>query len=141
MKRTPLTEYPLQGRYGKGVVALPAKYLAQTGKLVAARVVDESDDVGLATSSGATVRVRAGAVGVAGRALRGSPMPGLRASERVIAMVSVAGRAAAEGEVPVKNPKPKSAPRAKKAAAGRSSPKRATKKLQALASKSKRRAR
>ena len=51
-KRTPLAEYPLQGRYGKGVVALPAKYLAQTGKLVAATVVAEGDDLGVATSSG-----------------------------------------------------------------------------------------
>ncbi|HNT04785.1 MAG TPA: DNA gyrase subunit A [Anaerolineae bacterium] len=114
-KRTPLAEYPLQGRYGKGVVALPAKYLAQTGKLAAATVVAEGDDLGVATSSGATIRTAAGTVGVAGRALRGSPLRGLRSSERVIAMVAVPGRAQTAGASPASKAKPEPATRVKKA--------------------------
>lgn len=97
-KRTPLTEYPSQGRYGKGVVALPTKYFAQTGKLVAARVVQDGDEVGFAMSSGASVRIRAGGINAAGRALRGLALPGLRASERVLAMVSVPGQSHVAGD-------------------------------------------
>jgi DNA gyrase subunit A len=88
-KRTQLSEYPVQGRYGKGVLTVAPKSLAHTGRLVGACVVTETHDIGIASSSGSTFRLKAREIAMASRSARGVGAAALRASERVIGMVSV----------------------------------------------------
>jgi DNA gyrase subunit A len=53
-KRTPVTEYPVQGRGGKGV--LTAKIVTRRGGLVGALAVSETDELFAITSNGGVIR-------------------------------------------------------------------------------------
>jgi len=53
-KRTPIEEYPVQGRGGKGV--LTAKITERRGGLVGAVVIDEDDELFAITSNGGVIR-------------------------------------------------------------------------------------
>jgi DNA gyrase subunit A len=53
-KRTPVTEYPVQGRGGKGV--LTAKIVTRRGGLVGALTVSETDELFAITSNGGVIR-------------------------------------------------------------------------------------
>jgi DNA gyrase subunit A len=55
-KRTPLEEFPLQGRHGGGVRAIDKAKLAQTGRTVTARVVLEDDEVAIISADGVMLR-------------------------------------------------------------------------------------
>ena len=59
-KRTPVDEYPLQGRGGKGV--LTARIVSTRGGLVGALVVKPEDEVYAITSNGGVIRTSAGEV-------------------------------------------------------------------------------
>ena len=69
-KRTALSDFPAQRRYGVGVVA--AKVSSRTGQVVAADVVAKGDKVLLVSAKGATTRVKVSAVRRMGRAAGGS---------------------------------------------------------------------
>jgi DNA gyrase subunit A len=82
-KRTPLTEYPTKGRYGSGVVALHQKHLAQTGPIVAARVVKLEDEVTIITAEGMVLRARVESFPQQGRTARGKQVMALHAEDTV----------------------------------------------------------
>jgi DNA gyrase subunit A len=56
-KRTPIKEYAVQGRYTKGVSTL-GRDPARGGVIVAARVVNEDDDVTIISANGMVLRSR-----------------------------------------------------------------------------------
>jgi DNA gyrase subunit A len=68
-KRTPLDEFPTHGRYGQGVIAM--RLTPKTGKIVATRVVKDSDDVMMMTTSGMIVRLSVKDISQQGRAAQG----------------------------------------------------------------------
>jgi len=68
-KRTPISEYPVQGRGGKGVLTL--QYDEKRGRLVGARIVDISDELFAITSTGDVIRTGAKQVRKAGRQTKG----------------------------------------------------------------------
>src|SRR5690606_9124546 len=68
-KRTPIEDYPVQGRGGKGVLTL--QYDERRGKLVAALIVDAEDELFAITSSGGVIRTAAKQVRKAGRQTKG----------------------------------------------------------------------
>ena len=68
-KRTPISEYPVQGRGGKGVLTL--QYDEKRGRLVGALIVDISDELFAITSTGDVIRTGAKQVRKAGRQTKG----------------------------------------------------------------------
>jgi len=68
-KRTPLSRFPTQGRYGKGVVA--ARLSARTGSLVGAVAAGAKDTLLVTTARGQVRRVSAGSLASAGRTAQG----------------------------------------------------------------------
>ncbi len=69
-KRTPIDEYPCQGRGGGGVIT--AKVTDKTGRVVAARVVSERDsDLVVISASGVVICTDVSKIKTAGRATQG----------------------------------------------------------------------
>ncbi|MGQ0774227.1 MAG: DNA gyrase C-terminal beta-propeller domain-containing protein, partial [Pseudonocardiales bacterium] len=68
-KRTPLEDYPVQGRGGKGVLTI--QFDPRRGKLVGALIVDIDDELYAITSSGGVIRTTAKEVRKAGRQTKG----------------------------------------------------------------------
>ena len=70
-KRTPLEDYSAKGRATSGNFTINPKALKEIGKIAAARVVQEADDLTIMTSNGVTLRMKVKEVKEAGRATRG----------------------------------------------------------------------
>jgi DNA gyrase subunit A len=70
-KRTSLSEYPVKGRATGGVAAINKDALTKIGRISAARVVQEADDLTIISASGVVLRTRVKEISVSGRASRG----------------------------------------------------------------------
>lgn len=68
-KRTPLEDFPTQGRYGQGVMAM--RLSPKTGRIIATRVVRDNDDILIVTTSGMVTRMAAREISQQGRAASG----------------------------------------------------------------------
>jgi DNA gyrase/topoisomerase IV subunit A len=100
-KRTPIEEHPVQGRGGKGMMAI--QYDMRRGRLVGALTVN-GGDVYAKTTGGAVLRIAATQVRKAGRQTKGVRLVNLAVGDTLLAIaptreaVAIAGqRAAAEG--------------------------------------------
>ena len=69
-KRTPLEQYPVKGRHGGGVRTIADRY-AETGPIVAARVVQPEDEITLITANGIALRTSVESIRVVGRSTLG----------------------------------------------------------------------
>jgi DNA gyrase subunit A len=96
-KRTLLSEYPAKGRHGGGVVTLHQKYIAQTGIIVAARVVGLQDQVTLITTEGVALRTDVASFPEQGRTARGKRIMDLQDQDTVISLARLEGDTS-EGE-------------------------------------------
>ena len=83
-KRTPIAEYPRQGRGGKGV--LTAKIVSTRGRLAGALVVVPDDQLFAITSNGGVIRTTAGQVRRAGRQTMGVRLIALESGVTVVAV-------------------------------------------------------
>ena len=70
-KRTPVKEYKVQARGGKGLLTYDKSKFKKTGHLVGAIVVDDDDEVLLINSEGTIIRIKAKEVSKLGRATQG----------------------------------------------------------------------
>jgi DNA gyrase subunit A len=98
-KRTPIDEYPRQGRGGGGVIT--AKVTDKTGRVVAARVISESDsDLMVISASGVVIRIDVSKIKTAGRATQGVILMNLNEGDTVVAVSATNGKKleAANGE-------------------------------------------
>jgi DNA gyrase subunit A len=68
-KRTPVAEYPRHGRGTQGVIAIQTT--ERNGKLVAAVLVDEADEVMLVSTGGVLIRTAAAQISKMGRSTQG----------------------------------------------------------------------
>jgi len=93
-KRTPIEEYPVQGRGGQGV--LTAKLTDDRGGLVGALIVDTGDEVFAITSGGGVIRTRSDEVRPTSRATMGVRLINLGDGD---AVVGVTRNAEATSEV------------------------------------------
>lgn len=86
-KRTALTEYPVKSRATRGVTTLNEKYIPKTGRISAARVVQESDEVTMISANGVVLRLRIKDISISGRASRGTHIMNI-ASEDTLASIA-----------------------------------------------------
>jgi DNA gyrase subunit A len=88
-KRTPLPEYPVQGRGGQGVITL--KVVAKTGKLIGLSCVLGEEELFVLSERGVLIRTQVGQVSSYGRSSQGVTIMRLGEGDRVVsAMVMLA---------------------------------------------------
>ncbi|MFT5727535.1 MAG: DNA gyrase subunit A [Desulforhopalus sp.] len=87
-KRSPIDEYRLQKRGGKGVRGI--KQSERNGDIIAAKQVDDDEEVILIADSGKMIRMDLSAVRVIGRTTQGVRLINLNDTERVVSIDSVA---------------------------------------------------
>jgi DNA gyrase subunit A len=83
-KRTPIDDYPVQGRGGKGVLTIQDD--RRRGKLVGALMVDIDDELYAITSSGGVIRTTAKEVRKAGRQTKGVRLMNLGEGASLVAV-------------------------------------------------------
>ncbi|MEV5573615.1 DNA gyrase subunit A [Spirillospora sp. NPDC052269] len=83
-KRTPIDQYPRQGRGGKGV--LTAKIVESRGRLVGALMVGPDDEVFAMTASGGVIRTTAAEIKQSGRQTMGVRLMNLASGGGVVAI-------------------------------------------------------
>ncbi|XVS68381.1 intein-containing DNA gyrase subunit A [Actinosynnema sp. CA-299493] len=83
-KRTPIEDYPVQGRGGKGVLTI--QHDRRRGRLVGALIVDVDDELYAITSSGGVIRTSAKEVRKAGRQTKGVRLMNLGEGTTLIAV-------------------------------------------------------
>jgi DNA gyrase subunit A len=83
-KRTPVDQYPVQGRGGRGV--LTARIVEARGELVGALMVRPEDEVFAITSAGGVIRTRAGEVKLSGRQTMGVRLMNLASGDSVVGL-------------------------------------------------------
>ena len=98
-KRTPIEDYPVQGRGGKGVLTL--QYDRRRGTLVGALIVGLDDELYAITSTGGVIRTSAREVRKAGRQTKGVRLMNLGETATLLA---VARNAEDDAETPAADP-------------------------------------
>ncbi|MFI0464927.1 DNA gyrase subunit A [Saccharopolyspora sp. 5N102] len=91
-KRTPIDDYPVQGRGGKGVLTL--QYDNRRGRLVGALIVEIDDELYAITSTGGVIRTTAKEVRKAGRQTKGVRLMNLDEGSALVAIARNADEAA-----------------------------------------------
>ena len=100
-KRTPLAEYRVTSRGGKGVINL--KSTDRNGPVVAALQVREDSDVMIITGHGKVIRVHSGEIREAGRSTQGVRLLRLEEGDRIAAAAAILEEeTAVEGAEPEK---------------------------------------
>lgn len=88
-KRTPVEDYKIQVRGGKGLLTYDKAKFKKTGELIGAMVVDEDDEVLLINSEGIIIRVRANDISKLGRATQGVKIMKVEDETNIVAMAKV----------------------------------------------------
>jgi len=104
-KRTPVDQYRLQGRGGKGIINL--KVSEKTGEVIGAMQVQPEDGLILITQEGKIIRIAVDGVRVSARSTQGVKLMDLDGEDR---LVSVARLSEREDEVVGEEPPPESEP-------------------------------
>ena len=86
-KRTPLEEYRVQSRGGKGIYTI--KVTDRNGPVVGICQVSETDDLMIMTSVGKIMRFTVGEIGVIGRLTQGVRLMNVEQGERIISCCKV----------------------------------------------------
>lgn len=89
-KRTPVSEFRLQGRGGYGVTLM--RVTPRTGNVAGMRHVEGDEDVLLVTAKGMMIRTAAAGVRRIGRATQGVKLMDLEADDQVVALAKLAER-------------------------------------------------
>lgn len=86
-KRTPLTEYRVQGRGGKGILTM--NVTAKTGEIVGAEVVNSEDRLLLLTTNGKGIRLRVKEVRQVGRIAQGVKLIDLAPGDSIASIARI----------------------------------------------------
>ncbi len=87
-KRTPISDYPVHGRGGQGVIAIQTS--ERNGNVVGAVLVTSDDEIMLISDGGTLVRTRVAEVSVMGRNTQGVTLINLAEGEKLIGLERVA---------------------------------------------------
>jgi DNA gyrase subunit A len=93
-KRTELSEYRQQGRYGQGVRTLARN--EKTGPIVAFRCINENDDIMLITMYGVVLRTRLNQIRETGRSTQGVTVMDLYDGDEVVGVAIMSAEAVDE---------------------------------------------
>ncbi len=85
-KRTPVREYKVQARGGKGLLTYDKSKFDKTGELVGAMVVADDDEVFLINSDGIIIRIKASEVSKLGRTTQGVKIMKVEEGTEIVAM-------------------------------------------------------
>ena len=83
-KRSPISDYPIQGRNGKGVKA--GNFSEQTGALVALKVIPADTDIMMIADNGIIIRVDANEISKIGRATKGVKVMRLKDDTKIVSI-------------------------------------------------------
>jgi len=84
-KRTPLSEYKVQGRGGSGIKT--AKVTPKTGQVIASLIVDQEKEILALSAKGQIIRTQLDSVRMSGRATQGVRIMNLNAGDKVIGVI------------------------------------------------------
>jgi len=99
-KRTPVKDYKVQARGGKGLLTYDKSKFDKTGLLVGAMVVAEDDDVFLINSEGIIIRIAANEVSKLGRTTQGVRIMKVDEETEIVSMARAAREDAVGDEAP-----------------------------------------
>ena len=88
-KRTPVEDYKIQIRGGKGLLTYDKAKFKKTGELIGAMVVNETDEILLINSDGIIIRIRAAEVSKLNRATQGVKIMRVDEEANIIALAKV----------------------------------------------------
>lgn len=88
-KRTPVKEYKVQERGGKGILTYDKKKFDKTGELVGAMTVEKDDEILLINSDGIVIRIAAEDVSEFSRATQGVKIMRVKDDANIISMAKV----------------------------------------------------
>jgi len=86
-KRTPIDDFPVQGRGGQGVIAIQTS--KRNGRTVGAIQVSEDDEIMLISSSGTLVRTSVGEISVLGRNTQGVRLIRVESGKRLVGLAKI----------------------------------------------------
>jgi DNA gyrase subunit A len=95
-KRTPLDEYRLTGRGGKGIITM--NVTDRVGRVIGVRMVREDDHVMLITDGGKVIRMAVRGISVIGRNTQGVRLIDVAEGEKVVGVACVADTEGDEGK-------------------------------------------
>lgn len=99
-KRTPVEEYTLHGRGGKGMITYKAN--EKTGKIVGARVVKSEDEMMLINTSNVAIRLNVSGISVTSRNAMGVTLMKTTEEEKIVAIAKIVASEAVEVESEIK---------------------------------------
>ena len=85
-KRTPVKEYKIQARGGKGLLTYDKTKFDKTGELIGARIVKDDDEVFLINSNGIIIRISAGEIAKLGRTTQGVKIMRVEGDQEIVTM-------------------------------------------------------
>jgi DNA gyrase subunit A len=88
-KRTPLEEYRVQSRGGKGLLTYNTK--DRTGKVVGAKVVTDHDEVMLVSTEGVIIRLKTKEISQSGRNTQGVTLMKVGENKNIVSIAKVVG--------------------------------------------------
>jgi len=88
-KRTPVEEYKVQTRGGKGLLTYDKAKFKKTGELIGAMVVNDNDEILLINSDGIIIRIKASEVSRLGRATQGVKIMRVDEDVNIVTMAKV----------------------------------------------------
>src|SRR5262249_18585412 len=98
-KRTPVDEYRLQSRGGKGVINV--KTTARNGNVVAIMLVDETSEAMLISHFGKIIRIDTKQIREAGRSTQGVRLLNLEAGDKVASAAKIEEKEEENGGLPL----------------------------------------
>jgi DNA gyrase subunit A len=98
-KRTPVSEFRLQGRGGSGVTLM--KLTKRTGKVAGMRHVEGTEDILLVTAQGMLIRLRSADVRKTGRVAQGVKLIVLEGDDKVASVARLAEPEDEDGQEPL----------------------------------------
>lgn len=88
-KRTPVEEYKVQTRGGKGLLTYDKAKFKKTGELIGAMVVNDDDEILLINSDGIIIRIKASEVSRLGRATQGVKIMRVDENANIVTLAKV----------------------------------------------------
>ncbi|MGI6732260.1 MAG: DNA gyrase subunit A [Anaerovoracaceae bacterium] len=88
-KRTPITEYKIQARGGKGLLTYDKSKFNKTGELIGALVLNEDDEILLINSDGIIIRIRADEVSKHSRTTQGVKIMKVEEDAEIVTLAKV----------------------------------------------------